>query len=1184
MTLAQSYYSGSQKQAHRVLINGVAAPNVEHISVRREFSEDNAVVVAICEITWPLGEQPASITRGDTVSVDLGYGIYLERKFTGYAFQPQRELGQVTWVCLDQLLFLTRVGEFPERDVSGSTVEAAVAQLVSDSGVTGADIQLDDFTLGTAVPAILDAGPKQAMVSQLLDIKDGYLWTLPNGSVVGRQVSFAPASAPSYNFGVNDDINARIIDGTDHDDPDFFRDQVIATGATPEAASEDDPPPDPLEVTATNDTSGLQRPPAPAGQHSIEPYSNGLLDTLTELGAYAERKLTRRCRNPRYVELEQIGHPFIQLGMTLGYNLPDLEMSGNWFVMGIEDSYGDGWVTRLQLTGGDEAGGSIGFNPIAGFTWSAVQQLLGDTLVTIYTVKSTAIDLDGTIVSTVYTGDVSGSGDPFTFAIDPADFPDGLELTQTVTDNDGLTGNTTETIPVEPAEGNAVTLPSIGLSRDNGNDFSPDGAQTWNVDGSGGTSNICALRPYDAINSGHAIYCNGGQIVVTRDALATPAVEVLADVGSNFVAAAWDWRNTLVVYAITADGRLYVSIDAGDTFGLYGGAGLRTTLGKPDLIVDAKEAIGLPAGAFGATPVFIFATDGHGSPVIAFDYNLTNAWDFVVFDGELAADLPGGDTLVICTACAPTEISGTMIGFRNTSGAVKCAYYLPPEGTGWKRATGLDALDGPGFIAGDDVTAGARVFRMMFPGSTSSWTSEDPASIAFVETTDVLPAGWSPTHGLWEADVLTGLTGLQGIYLVTAVNDAEDGAVFKSIDALFSLTMIYPAGGGFPAFQSGGRAMMISIGAPAGLVAPGGGTSGLTVEGSLGLTEELIAGLWETIRASGTTGGSISPTNDLVRFGTDDMIGGTQGQPNGGIFHTGPSDTDWARTLANEGSPADFNVRVVRGFSALGNGHVYAAFGAVNPSSGHSSDRALIVKRSTDYGLTWSDFHTDPGFTADGYTDANTPLGYFSHYHMVTVDQLDENHIFIGCAYTATDTGRPNAIYTTDGSSWTQQTAPRPYMGGGTFSRLMIVNSGRVLCIQADTTTDANNKVSSSDDDGATWDLRTIATAGRILQTARYRSGHGNKVIIAVKPTGVSDTAIMMSDDNGETFAEIIRVGVSTTVTSLEYDAGTDTLFVGMASRVFQVATLSTAPTLSEITSDLTANPNGANCMALGLA
>src|SRR4029079_6754729 len=130
-----------------------------------------------------------------------------------------------------------------------------------------------------------------------------------------------------------------------------------------------------------------------------------------------------------------------------------------------------------------------------------------------------------------------------------------INVTLTVTASNGLTGTVTVAVSLA-ATSSAVKIPAIGLAAGTNSAISPDGGQNWNTTASG-TVTAIAMRPADGVNFGHAVKgFADGHIERTIDSGKT-WTSVLAAVGSQFNDLKWDWRNTLVVWGITDNGKVY---------------------------------------------------------------------------------------------------------------------------------------------------------------------------------------------------------------------------------------------------------------------------------------------------------------------------------------------------------------------------------------------------------------------------------------------------------------------------------------------------------------------------------------------------------------------------------------------------------------------------------------------------
>src|SRR4029079_4001710 len=98
------------------------------------------------------------------------------------------------------------------------------------------------------------------------------------------------------------------------------------------------------------------------------------------------------------------------------------------------------------------------------------------------------------------------TGTKVTVRADTSAWTGSWDVTLTVTDNSGLTGSTTITVPYKNTDAEIV-IPAIYAAINNRHSASPDGAVTWNDQtvGSGNSISVGA-RPADGSNTGFACY------------------------------------------------------------------------------------------------------------------------------------------------------------------------------------------------------------------------------------------------------------------------------------------------------------------------------------------------------------------------------------------------------------------------------------------------------------------------------------------------------------------------------------------------------------------------------------------------------------------------------------------------------------------------------------------------------
>jgi len=620
-------------------------------SIRTSKALDSPVPVCDIELshlaTW--------IRRGHSVTVDMGYvGAPAQRVFTGYVQSRERKVAGATLRCLGKSYSLFRTIQIGDVNVSGKTVKNAIKDILTDVGITDRNVNVGSFTLNTSGQDSmkLERMPASQMVQMLADIDGSRTYETNMGTVVIGPLEEVPAPTAAYTYTTSTQATAIVLNGSDREDPDYFRNQVIVTGAT--LQSDGDTEAVTLSATAQLvDAGSLIQPPMPSGTYIGTEYSNQLIDTQAQCDALALVLLSRFARIPRYLTLEIAGDPRVDIGMTISLEFTHMGISSSrWFVHGISHSVDNsgGYRTTLQLRGGDLLGGTLTLAPVATFSaMSEVENMGGRMLTVIYLDATASYDPDGTITDPtgyVWTANqpiTMGTGKRLTVNADTTGWVGDLEITLTLTDDDGATATSVQVVPYGGAAD--VIIPALYAAINNNATATLDGGQTWNNQ-SGSTCISVGARPADGVNIGHACFgYSNGVIKRTTDgcASALTTVYTLAS-GAAINDIQWDWRNGNVVWAISEDAQVLISLDAGVTWSVYSALRSITYVSGTATAAALGNSIGLP----GAGGVYVFGGTGGGYPLIAYDPVVgSKEWVHVAFTGEIAEDMPADATMRI---------------------------------------------------------------------------------------------------------------------------------------------------------------------------------------------------------------------------------------------------------------------------------------------------------------------------------------------------------------------------------------------------------------------------------------------------------------------------------------------------------------------------------------------------------
>src|SRR3990172_1524247 len=399
------------------------------------------------------------IRRGHSVTIDAGYvGALSQRVFIGYVQSRERKVAGATLKCLGKSYSLFRTIQIGDVDVSGKTAKQAIKDILTDVGITDRNVNVGSFTLNTSGQDTmkLERMPASQMVQMLADIDGSRIYETNAGTVIIGPIEEVPAPTAIYTYTTSAQATAIILGGSDREDPDYFRNQVIITGATLNASGGDEA----VTLTATavlTEDNGLIQPPMPSGTVIGTEYSNQLIDTQAQCETLALLLLSRYARVPRYLNLEIAGDPRLDIGMTVQLDFDEMSInSSRWFVHGVSHSIdgSGGYRTTLQLRGGDLLGGTLTLAPVATFTAMSEVENMGGRMITVISLDASAsYDPDGTITDPtgyVWTANqpiTMGTGKRLTVNADTTGWVGDLEITLTLTDNDGATATSMQVVP-----------------------------------------------------------------------------------------------------------------------------------------------------------------------------------------------------------------------------------------------------------------------------------------------------------------------------------------------------------------------------------------------------------------------------------------------------------------------------------------------------------------------------------------------------------------------------------------------------------------------------------------------------------------------------------------------------------------------------------------------------------------
>lgn len=979
---------------------------------------------------------PDYVARTAAVTVLAGYNDILTTVFSGKCASPVLYPDHVDVECVGQSWRL----EVPfQRTISVSMVGDAttiVTNLVVAAGVPNYYVSLPTWSVGAAVPQTLEFQSYAEAVIKVA-LVDGSPWyEMPTGQV--RVELKDPLPGPTafrqYFSGqltgmseaqpagvTNASARPRILDGVLRTMDREVSNWITVQGASvPTVESDGSTTSDVIETVSKAPSPFIESPPT---YHSYG-IANELIDTETKLAQVAQRYFALQNRLERRLELTVIGDPEVFLGATVEAIDPDYTgASGRWFVYGYSSSIDSGgFITRLDLRGGGPAGGGTGqLDPFACFHWTntqlhnptdddgdgvedgpvfgKVQQVVpagtpggpgdvgagspdGGLAVIVTFDASCSKDFDGSIASYAWSDDqgYSGTGVVWTHAYDPAAVS-SIQVTLTVTDNDGNTDAITKTVniksdavtPADPTvpdvnpdgslnpDGGTLAVADIGVAAKTLAMDTGDGGATW-ADLSKAAGG--AAGDYISVSGKNGTLCFGtasGEIIRSTDGCAT-GTKVYTASGAPRIECVWaDTELANIWWAGSADGRIFHSADDGVTWGLYVDFG------------DGFPIYALATPDAGTYRGWLFAFGGDASDtttLVRYDANKTGAWASAPISGDLATACGTAGAGAV-RAAASAESMDLALLFNTT--VVPRHWYAADWTTGtYTAAVGLPAAtDGkalaPGYNGAGDLLA------VMADGK--AYSASDGINFgAGVATPSQV------NHLFWEPGVF-------GVYV-----GAADGGVVKTLDHGATWGYVRPNVGAGTTWPAGAVGYQVTFEAATQSSAPGDlyvvteGAKYYRLAGGTGWTEK-----------NGAAPATACALSKWSRDGTMYHLDGwSTYRPEGSFYYSG----DWGETWALRAPPVAGYVCV--DYDVSPDGTVWALW--------REAGGAPHVYSSPDGGASW---------TEEGNRTGEHALMPLFQYDNLDCSQVDGNKVVYGTSYIS---GHLPAVFT-DGQAhagWTQ--------------------------------------------------------------------------------------------------------------------------------------------------------------------
>lgn len=234
------------------------------------------------------------IERGDAVEINAGFNGNLERVFTGHVKRRRHGVSHDTIDCVGRTGVLTRPFRSPDdpKSWTSQTAVFAINDILDDltPPFTPAEIDailMDDgitnFTIGTVVPARMEAMPPSDMIRKIADVYGHRAYEQKSGTLRIRDLLEAPAPSGYRVYGTQG-TDRLALTTISHDDANIDSNLVFGDAAATERRSQGFTPT--ADGTATRVTLWLRKIGAPADKVglSIETDDGAGAPSGTSLG------------------------------------------------------------------------------------------------------------------------------------------------------------------------------------------------------------------------------------------------------------------------------------------------------------------------------------------------------------------------------------------------------------------------------------------------------------------------------------------------------------------------------------------------------------------------------------------------------------------------------------------------------------------------------------------------------------------------------------------------------------------------------------------------------------------------------------------------------------------------------------------------------------------------------------
>lgn len=428
------------------------------LSCMVDLGHDSVTASATVVFAANLSAQTFS-QRRQQLAIDLGWNGVTARVFTGVVQTRERSAGQLTntLTALGRMS-LAQVGIYQDFSYANQTGKQIITDQLEQVGILAGNLKLDDepggaVTLGTVQAIAVSHGSNPAEIIDRIDNCFGMRTFDTRTGVVRRMRVTGRPSA-----------NARVT--RSKASPDFFalkrretiadiRNKVIVEGL---------PKSDGTSVAAGASAFNPLVPDPPGYVELI--VSEDILQSTEQCQTSADIIIQDTNLLREEIEYEIVGDPTCQPGDTEAVVWDDLGWSAatNYRVKHVRHTVTpQGYFTTVTATGGATGGGSepgeIEVQPDAQFTWRATKR--SDHFDIDCTDEST--DPDGTISTIAFSNDqTADTSSTTTYHFEVPLSTGTVVVSETVTDNDGLTDNASATIDLTALGGGSDGTPPIG--------------------------------------------------------------------------------------------------------------------------------------------------------------------------------------------------------------------------------------------------------------------------------------------------------------------------------------------------------------------------------------------------------------------------------------------------------------------------------------------------------------------------------------------------------------------------------------------------------------------------------------------------------------------------------------------------------------------------------------------------